>query len=320
MDDIQLQNKKLTPENDEFQNATDLVNYDSEIPILDTTKESSEKTYNSRKNKRLRLRIFLCVVSGLLIVSIILAFFSYSTYSRAYSNAESKYESLSNSIAKMEISQKDLECADSLENKLYEKHFKEKNEQDIINLLKRNFYTSSSNLVNTDSISNIKKVQKVCEEFGLDEAKYADVYLYINTVLKLEEHSKYNTLSKHLDDTVPLLASINTSSYYTIEMVASTLQQCIDSLTMILKMIQGDMTDSQVYRYYEIVIELGECIIDAVKAGQKNDINTMKQKIREYSFTLLELYELNDEVEEVKKEVIASIAELIEIEKRINMQ
>ena len=87
MDDIQLQNKKLTPENDEFQNATDLVNYGSEIPILDTTKESSEKTYNSRKNKRLRLRIFLCVVSGLLIVSIILAFFSYSRYSRAYRDA-----------------------------------------------------------------------------------------------------------------------------------------------------------------------------------------------------------------------------------------
>lgn len=320
MDDIQLQNKKLTPENDEFQNATDLVNYDFVIPILDTTKESSEKTYNSRKNKRLRLRIFLCVVSGLLIVSIILAFFSYSTYSRAYSNAESRYESLSNSIAKMEISQKDLECADSLENKLYEKHFKEKNEQDIINLLKRNFYTSSSNLVNTDSISNIKKVQKVCEEFGLDEAKYADIYLYINTALKLEEYAKYNLLSKHLEDTVSVLTSINIPTYFTPETLASTLQQCIDSLTIVLGMIQGDMSDPQVYRYYEIVRKMGECIIDAVKAGQKNNITKMQEKIREYAFTLLEVYELVDEVDEVQKEVIAGMAELIEIEKRINMQ
>lgn len=323
MSNIYPQNENYTFKNNEFQNDSNLVKYDSKIPILDTTNESYKTMYNTKKRKKLRLKIILCVVSGLLIVSSILVFLYLThsnAYSNAYSNAESKYKSISNSIAKMEISQKDLECADSLENKLYEKHFKEKNEQDIVDLLKRNFYASSSNLVNTDSISNIKKVQKVCEEFSLDEAKYADVYLYINTVLELEEYSKYNTLSKHLDDTVPLLTSINTSSYYTIEMVASTLQQCIDSLTMILEMIQGDMLDSQVYRYYEIVRELGVCIVAAAQAGQKNDINTMKQKIREYSFTLLELYELNDEVEEVKKEVIASMAELIKIEKRINMQ
>jgi len=307
------QNEKTLPENNEVQTDTDLATCDSEIVISNVTITNSETTYNQKKKKKVVRKIILSSISCFLVI-IILSCFIFS----AYFNAKNKYESISKSIAEMKISQ-DNE-ANWLQNKLYEKHFKEKNEQDIINLLKRNFYTSSSNLVNTDSISNIKKVQKVCEEFGLDEAKYADIYLYINTALKLEEYAKYNLLSKHLEDTVSVLTSVNIPTYYTPETLASTLQQCIDSLTIVLGMIQGDMSDSQVYRYYEIVRKMGECIIDAVKAGQKNNITKMQEKIREYAFTLLEVYELVDEVDEVQKEVIAGMAELIEIEKRINVQ
>lgn len=239
----------------------------------------------------------------------------------AYLSAKSRYESISKSISKIEILQKDVEADNWLSNIMYESLFKEKTEREIVNLLKNNFYfSSSSNLVNLDSISKIEKIREVCNDFGLDETKYADVYLYIDTALDLEEYAKYDKLSKHLENTVPLLTSINTSSYYTIEMVAATLQQCIDSLTIVLGMIQGDMLDSQVYRYYEIVRKLGECVVDAVKAGQKNDIYTMQQKIREYAFTLLDVYELVDEVEKAQKEVIDGVMKLIEIEKRIKTQ
>ena len=307
---IKRKSKILNPKAE----GEDAIKKDLETNKSTAINSFSQEINTPNKKKKIALKLILSFVSFLVIFSLVLS-------CSAYLSAKSRYESISKSISKIEILQKDVEADNWLSNIMYESLFKEKTEREIVNLLKNNFYfSSSSNLVNLDSISKIEKIREVCNDFGLDETKYADVYLYIDTALDLEEYAKYDKLSKHLENTVPLLTSINTSSYYTIEMVAATLQQCIDSLTIVLGMIQGDMRDSQVYRYYEIVRELGECVVDAVKAGQKNDIYTMQQKIREYAFTLLDVYELVDEVEKAQKEVIDGVMKLIEIEKRIKTQ
>ena len=78
--------------------------------------------------------------------------------------------------------------------------FKKKNEKELVELLKMNYYyPDGSSIVNEEALVKIERIKKLCENFELDKVEYADVYLYIDTALSLKENAKYNNLKKELD-------------------------------------------------------------------------------------------------------------------------
>lgn len=291
------------------------VQADEEIEMV-IPETTLNETLKPVKKKNTALKIILSIISCLFVAFLVLSYFVYD----AYSSAKTKCESVSKAIVNMQKIPNNSEDSSWLENKIYEEYFKEKNEKDVVDLVKRNFYINgSSNLVNKESIEKIKAVKKVCNDFGLDKVKYADVYLYIETALGLEKYVKYNTLYKHLIETLPMLSEeVYFSPYGGMNSVITTFSLIAIRMEKVLTSVTVDMSDSETRRYIAVVLEISESVLECLEAAQVNNIDKVQQKIVDYSTLLLETTKFSKEAQDLNEGTLAILLQLTEIEARIN--
>ena len=289
-------------------NKNEIIN-NSEDQVLPNSIEFSKK-------KKLSKKFYLIPVAILLVMLVVLSIFVVK--------AKEMCDIYSEAIVKMDTSDVDFDSNKGLQKIMYEAFFKKKNEKELVELLKMNYYYSDgSSIVNEEALVKIERIKKLCENFELDEVEYADVYLYIDTALSLKENAKYNNLKKELDRTFDLLPTFEgaTYSYFGAVNVAQNLYQTGIAIRTIRATMYSNYSvasDPQLQRYDDILTRMIPFVVDGVNAYNDNDISGLQQNTISYAYVYLEIDGLLAEIEKAENDTLSTTIKLAQIEEKLN--